>query len=300
MRCQFPSREVETSGLYKWRARSGPRLLLRPGAVPLTGMGMGVAGAAAETWPDEYHPGSFMDDTVHDTDGDGAGGILSFRMILRNSSRVRENARRESRPRRAPDDERDIDESPSRSLLRLRGSEYSSSMLGLSCHRASSSRVSSSETGCSRSGLTTIGREGEDFLRRIVLSRERSFGVAGLSGGLRERDRDWKRGRATRPRAPWCSNSESLELGWMASTESCVVVESEDELEVVRRMAFVSEDKLGCVGRGCRGGRSVCKRGCWMGTSDVCRCAARDLLRLDVRTADVERLADRAARDDER
>ncbi|KAI0329034.1 hypothetical protein GY45DRAFT_930280 [Cubamyces sp. BRFM 1775] len=211
-------------------------------------MGMGVAGAAADTWPDEYHPGSFIDETVHETEGDGAGGILSFRMILRSSSRVRENARRESRPRRALDGERDIDESPSRSLLRLRGPEDSSSILGLSCHRASSSSVSSSETGCSRSGLTSTGREGEAFLRRMVLSIERSFGVAGLSGGLRERESDiadWKRGRATRPRSPCCSRSESLELGWRATAESCVVVESVDELDVVRRIAFVSDEKLG-------------------------------------------------------
>ena len=73
----------------------------------------------------------------------------------------------------------------------------------------------------------------------------------------------------------------------MTIAESCVLLLSSDELpEVERRIAFVSTDKLGCVGVGwdeCEG--EVARRGWWYRLSY----GGRDLLRLAVRTADVDR-----------
>ncbi len=95
---------------------------------------MGVAG----TRPPVVRPEVPTAGSLHadECDGDRTGGMLSFRMTLRNSSREDENRRPRALEERKPDDS-------SVKRLRLRAAVLSSSMLGLNCHRESSSRVSS-------------------------------------------------------------------------------------------------------------------------------------------------------------
>ena len=96
-----------------------------------------------------------------------------------------------------------------------------------------------------------------------------SLGVAG-SFGLRERDTDastgGKRARGVRPRWRTTGVSDSLDrLGWRMMAESWLLDEdeSDDVAELVRRIAFVSDDRLGCVGRGCAACTFVCRSGWW-------------------------------------
>ena len=175
-----------------------------------------------------------------------------MRIAFLSSSRDLENAR----PRERDADPEPEDEPAYR--LRLRADERS----GLRAHRTSSSTVSSSGRECSRSGVLIDGPDG-DALRRRRASSEGSRGVTGMSLGLREREVErfrWTRGRGARPRS-----HDGTGSGWMTIAESCVLLLSSDELpEVERRIAFVSTDRLGCVGVGwdaCEG--EVARRGWW-------------------------------------
>lgn len=85
----------------------------------------------------------------------------------------------------------------------------------------------------------------------------------------------------------------------MTIAESCELPLSSDELpELERRIALVSTERLGWVGLGCAAWAEVFKSGWWkrFWFSN----GGRDLLRLAVRTAEVDRLLERAGRDAER